>query len=140
MEVKKNKKLKPKRIRKVSLIDIHDTTIAILGTTDTILAQQTEISRQGNQISEKNNELLSELSSEIKHGNESRGKQTEVLNAMISLLSSATRNNSDQAILQSNNGIKILFVIAMVTVVALMLICGVIIWQDLKDIKEVLPL
>jgi len=121
--------------------------VIVVNTTDLILSQQNEISKISNTLSNKHNELLEELKIEIKHGNESRSKQnesineqTKVLSQMTQVLGKVTESNTSERISQNDKGLKMIGIIALVVVVALLLISGVIVIQDLRDIKEILPI
>lgn len=133
------KEVKKIKEQKVTLNDIHEKVVVVVGTTDLILSQQNEISKKSNVLSDKHNELLEELKLEIKHGNESRVQQTTVLSQMTQVLGKSTDNNTAERISRGDNSLKAIAVIALVILVGLLLVSGVIVVQDLKDIKEVLP-
>lgn len=124
---------------KVTLSDIHEKVVIVVGTTNLILSQQNEISKATNVISNKHNELLEELKNEIKHGNESRVQQTTVLSQMTAVLGKSTDNNTAERLSQNDKGLKMIGLIALVIIVGLLLVSGVIVIQDLKEIKEILP-
>lgn len=141
------REIKKIKEQKVTLNDIHEKVVIVVGTTDLILSQQNELSKVSNTLSTKHNELLEELKIEIKHGNESRSKQnesineqTKVLSQMTQVLGKATENNTNERIAQNDKGFKILLIIFLAIVIGLLLLSGVIVWQDVKEIKEILPI
>lgn len=137
------KKAKEVKEQKVTLDDIHEKVIIVVDNTSLMLSQQNEISKAGNIISDKHNELLQELKVEIQHGNESRTKQnesineqTKVLSLMTGVLGKVTENNTSERLAQNSSNSKSLLYVFILAIGAMLLIANIITIQDVKELKK----